>query len=236
MCGERLEAEGFKLLASARHSRILRTIVLVEATASRHVRHPRKVKHMTTRTVGGWALLVDAALTLVLLITMSAALGGATLFLLIGEALSLLYIVGLVAVWLMLPRTGRLGRIGQIGLWCLSIAAAIAFGVRLALLVGTVDVAELVPFSSALFGLLGGLLVGWVTIRTRVFHPVIGWLLIVSVALNLVGGLLPTGIVASAMSIVGPLAQAGAVSGYGWTMLRADRGVLVTRPAPVESR
>jgi hypothetical protein len=209
---------------------------LVVAPASLHVQDKRKAKHMTARTLGGRALLASAVLTLVLFITMSAAIGGPTLLLVTGEALSALLIVGLVAIRSMLPHTGRFGRIGQIGLWCLGIAAGIAFVVRLVLLVSTIDVGDVVPFSSALFGLVGSLLVGWVTIRTQVFHPVIGWLLIVYGVLNLAGGLLPVGAGTTVMGVIGTLAQVGAAGGYGWTLLRSSRAATVTRPASLEPR
>jgi hypothetical protein len=191
---------------------------------------------MIARTIGGWALLANAVLTVVFLIAMTAAVGGDTFLLVTGDALSLLLLVGLLAMWSMLPHTGRLGRIGQIGLWCLGVAAGSAFVVRLVLLVSTIAVGDVVPLSSALFALVGSLLVGWVTIRTQVFHPVIGWLLMVYGVLNLVGGLLPGGAGATVMDVIGTLAQVGAVGGYGWTLLRGSRAATVTRPASLEPR
>jgi len=174
---------------------------------------------MSIRTNGGWTLLANAVLMLVLLLAMTTFAGGDTVSVIIGLALSPLFVVGLVAIWAMQPHTGRLCQIGLIGLWCLGIATGIAFLVRLAVLVGSIDVGDLIPLSSALFGLAGSLLLGWATIRAAVFYPVIGWLLIVGGAVNFFGGLLPAGAGASVMGIIAALAQIAANGGYGWTML-----------------
>jgi hypothetical protein len=174
---------------------------------------------MNSRTIGGWALLSNALLTFILAIALATSFGGDTLFLVIGEVLSLLLLVGLPAIWAMQPHTGRLGQLGLIGVWCLGIATGIAFLVRLALLSSRLDVGELLPLSSALFGLVGSLLLGWATIRAAIFHPAIGWLLIVYGVLNLVGGLLQASIGAELLDIISTLTQVGAIAGYGWTIL-----------------
>jgi hypothetical protein len=172
---------------------------------------------MITRTIGGWALLINALLTFILAIALATPFGSDTLFMVIGAVLSLLLLVGLPAIWAM----GRLGQIGLIGVWCLGIAAGIALLVRLDFLFSSVDVEELLPLSSALFALLGSLLLGWATIRATIFHPALGWLLIVGGVLNFSGGLLPTGSGTELMDIIATLAQVGAIAGYGWTILHA---------------
>jgi hypothetical protein len=174
---------------------------------------------MNSRPIGGWALLSNALLTVILAIVMATSFGGDTLFLVIGEVLSLLLLVGLPAIWALQPHAGRLGQLGLIGVWCLGIATGVAFLVRLVLLFSSIDVGDLVPLSSALFGVVGSLLLGWATIRAAIFHPAIGWLLIASGVLNLVGGLLPAGIGTELPFIIATLAQVGAIAGYGWTIL-----------------
>jgi hypothetical protein len=185
---------------------------------------------MIARTIGGWALLINALLTLFILIGMTTSVGGTLLSLVAGEVLSLLLLVGLLAIWTMQPHTGRLG---LIGLWCLGIATSIAFFVRLVVLLSTIDV-DTLAFLSALFGLVGSFLVGWVTIRAKVFHPMIGWLLIVGGVLNFAGGLLPGGIGATLVGIIAGLAQVGAFGGYGWTILL--RHAPVVQHASLEQR
>jgi hypothetical protein len=210
---------------------ILRQAMFVDVspTDTAQTNERRKEEYMTTRTIGGWALLINALLTLIIAIAMTTSVGGAILSLMIGEALSLLFIVGLMAIWAMQPHTGRLGQIGLIGVWCLGIATGIAFLVRLVILVGSVDIGDLAPLSSALFGLVGSLLLGWATIRAAVFHPTIGWLLIVGGVLNFVGGLLPAGIGIDVLATITALVQAAAVAGYGWTLLRS--ATFAQRPA-----
>jgi hypothetical protein len=174
---------------------------------------------MSTRIIGGWALLINALVTLFILIGMTTSLGGANRSLIIIEALSPLFIVGLLAIWAMQPHTGRLGILGLTGLCCLGIGAVMSDLVRLVFFVHCVDVGT-PAFISALFGLVGSILVGWVTIKAAVFHPAIGWLLIVGGVLNVIGGLLLAGVGSDVVAIIATLAQAGAVAGYGWTILR----------------
>jgi hypothetical protein len=180
----------------------------------------REKVHMNTRTIGGWALLTNVFLTVVTLIGMITSVGGDTLAVIIGEALSLLLVGGLVAIWDMQPHAGRLGWIGLIGIWCLGIATGIAFLVRLAFLFSSIDLGDLIPLSSALFWLVGSLLLGWATIRAAVFHPIIGWLLILGSVLNIVEWLLPASAGQTLVGIFVTLLQAGALGGYGLTMLR----------------
>jgi hypothetical protein len=188
---------------------------------------------VNTRIIGGWALLINAALTIVLLIAMTTSIGGVTFILIIGEVLSALLVVGLMAIWAMQPHAGRLGQIGLIGVWCLGIATGIAFLVRLAALVGSIDVGDFIPLSSALFGLVGSLLLGWATIQAKVFHPVIGWLLILGGVLNIVGWPLPVGAGQTLVGVITTLAQASAIGGYGWTILR---GATYAHQAPIAQR
>jgi hypothetical protein len=123
---------------------------------------------------------------------------------------------GLWAIWKMQPQTGRLG---LVGLWCLGAAAGIAFLVQLEVLFRAKDPGEFIPLSSALLGLGGSLLVGWATVRARVFHLAIGWLLMVGGVLHLVGGLLPGGPGTTVVGMLATVAQAGAVGGFGSTVL-----------------
>jgi hypothetical protein len=175
---------------------------------------------MATRTIGGWALLINAVLTLVILIAITTSVGGDSVLGIVGLALGPLLIMGLVAIWAMQPHSGRLGQLGLVGVWLLGIATGIAFLVRLAVLIGSVNVGDFIPLSSALFGLVGSLFLGWATVRAAAFHPAFGWLLIIGGVLNLVGGVVPGGTVALLVAAAATLAQVGALGGYGWTMLR----------------
>jgi hypothetical protein len=177
-------------------------------------------QNISLRIIGGWALLASGFVTLLLVIGYTVSGGDTLIFPIAGAVGSVLFLLGLPAMWALQPQTGRPG---QAGLWCLGIGASIALVVRLLLLVSTVDVGDLVPLLSAVFNLLGSIIVGWVTIRARVFPAAVGWLLIVGGVLNLLGGLTPAGLFTTLVGIVSGLAGAVAVAGYGWTLVGSTR-------------
>jgi hypothetical protein len=191
-----------------------------ETEAGRLAASNRKNQNLFLRALGGWALLASGFVALLLVIGYAATGGDALIFPIAGAAGSVLLLLGLPAMWALQPQTGRLG---QVGLWCLGIGASIALVVRLLLLVSTVDVGDLVPLLSAVFNLLGSVVVGWLTIRARVFPAAVGWLLMVGGVLNLLGGLTPAGFFTTLLGIVSGLAGAVAVAGYGWTIVGSTR-------------
>ncbi len=177
-------------------------------------------QNISLRIIGGWALLASGFVTLLLVIGYTVSGGDALIFPIAGAVGSALFLLGLPAMWALQPQTGRPG---QAGLWCLGIGASIALVVRLLLLGSQVDVGDLVPLLSAVFNLLGSVVVGWLTIRARVFPAAVGWLLAVGGVLNLLGGLTPAGLFTSVLGIVSGLAGAVAVAGYGWTIVGSTR-------------
>jgi hypothetical protein len=90
-------------------------------------------------------------------------------------------------------------------------------------LVSTVDVGDLVPLLSAVFNLLGSVVIGWLTVRARVFPSMVGWLLVVGGVLNLPGGLAPAGPFTTLLGVVSGLATAVAIAGYGWIIVNSTR-------------
>jgi hypothetical protein len=109
-------------------------------------------------------------------------------------------------------------------LWCLGIGASIALVVQVLSLVSTVDVGDIIPLFSAVCGLLGSVVVGWLTVRARAFPAAVGWLLIVGGVLNLLSGLTPASLFTSVLGIISGLAEAAAIAGYGWTIINNTRG------------
>jgi len=177
-------------------------------------------QNISLRIIGGWALLASGFVTLLLVIGYTVSGGDTLIFPIAGAVGSVLFLLGLPAMWALQPQTGRPG---QAGLWCLGIGASIALVVRLLLLGSQVDVGDLVPLLSAVFNLLGSIIVGWVTIRARVFPAAVGWLLIVGGVLNLLGGLTPADLFTTLVGIISGLAGAVAVAGYGWTLVGSTR-------------
>jgi len=176
----------------------------------------RKVALEMSKTVGGWALLINSSVALLLLLYQVASGQAGVGTLLIGAALSLLLIVGMLALW---PLLSGQERFGHIGIVCMCLATGIAFFVRLALLLDAPFVSAGFPVSSAVLGFVGSVLVGWATMHTKIFHPLIGWLLMTGGALNLVGGLIAVSGLMEVFGIISTLAQAVALAGYGWTLL-----------------
>ena len=142
---------------------------------------------MNVRRFQGWALIVSALTTLLGLFNLLGS-SDSILLRIIGLIGAVLFIIGLPAIQALQPQTGRAG---QVGLILLGIAAVIALMLGLLSLSDShVDISSIVPFLSALAGLLGSLLVGWTTTQARVFPAWVGWLLILAGLLNFVGGLL----------------------------------------------
>lgn len=170
---------------------------------------------MKLRTMQGWALLINAVIGLIDIANIFN--GGNTSLFIVDEVLALLFIFGLPAIGEMQPQTGRLG---QIGLWCLGIAAGIAFVVMLVYHIGTLQVNTLIPLSSAIFFLVGSVVVGYLTIRAQVFPAALGWLLIVGGILNIVSGLISAGLVATILGVISVVAISAAFACYGWNIIR----------------
>ena len=76
---------------------------------------------------------------------------------------------------------------------------------------------------SAVFNAIGSVVVGWLTIRARVFPATAGWLLLVAGVLNLLSGLTPVGLFTTLVGVVSGLAGAVAIAGYGWTIIGSTR-------------
>jgi hypothetical protein len=191
-----------------------------ETEAGRLAAPGRTNQNVSWRLIGGWALLANGFMTLLLVIGYEVIGGDAPIFRAAGIVLSILLLLGLPAIWGLQPQTGRPG---QAGLWCLGIGAGIALVVRALSLRSQVDVGDLVPLLSSMFGLLGSVVVGWMTIRARVFPAAVGWLLIVGGMLNLLGGLTPAGLFTTLVGITSALAEAVATAGYGWTIVGSTR-------------
>jgi hypothetical protein len=170
---------------------------------------------MKLRTLRGWALLINGVIGLIDLANIIN--GGNTPLFIMDEVLALLFIFGLPTIQELQPQTGRFG---QVGLWCLGIAAGIAFVVMLVYHLSTAEVIDLIPLSSAIFFLVGSVIVGYVTIRAQVFPQLIGWFLIIRGVLNIVSGLIPASLIPIMIGVSSVLVQAVAIAGYGLINIR----------------
>ncbi len=179
---------------------------------------------MEFRLFGGWALLVSAGISL-LSATWDDLFSGSPTPLIRGITLlgSLLFIIGLPAIQLRQPQIGRLG---QLGLLLLGIGAIMAFLINVFFLAGGTGVNDALPFTSALVGLLGALIVGWRTSRARVVSVWIGWLLIAGSVLNFASGFAGVQPLADMFGFMGALVGAAAIAGYGWNIVHPHVGTM----------
>jgi len=172
---------------------------------------------MTLRQLGGWALLANALIGV--LLSLDMLVGGAntpppvTVVQLIGL---LLFIAGLPAIQAMQPQTGRLG---QLGLLLLGLGAGIAFIVVAVYLAGG-STPSFLSFTSALTAVVGSVVVGWITIRAKVFPSWIGWLLLVTGVLNFAAGYLPAGMLTTTVDVIVGVATSLPIAGYGWSIVQ----------------
>ncbi|HEX9036812.1 MAG TPA: hypothetical protein VF808_07455 [Ktedonobacterales bacterium] len=194
---------------------------------------------------GGWALLINGVGTVLLgllgllsyLYVLSyPAADTLAPYQLVGLAL---FILGLPVIQLTQTRAGRLGWLG-IGL--MELGAVMALVYILLSWLTSVDTPSFVPFTSALAGLIGDLLVGYLTVRVGVFFPKwAGWSLAAAGLINFTLGLTPPsnilGIVASLFAMLGGLAivayAVGALSAYHaarWLNAQRSAGVRGMRP------
>jgi hypothetical protein len=152
-------------------SRVEATVLKDAGAREQHTE--RKDQIVKLRTLQGWALIINAVIGLVDIANIVN--GEDTPLFIVYEVLALLFIFGLPATGELQPQTGRLD---QIGLWCLGTAAGIAFVVMLVYRFSTLQMNTLILLSSAIFFLVGSVVVGYVTIRAQVFPAALGWLLI----------------------------------------------------------
>jgi hypothetical protein len=112
------------------------------------------------------------------------------------------------------------GRLGQVGLVLIGLAALIALAFDLLLLSVDETIAPGVAVTSAFAGLTGEVLVAVLTIRARVFPAWVGLLLATSGVLNVATDLVFEAVDLTVLTGLGELLGVVAIAGYGWTLLR----------------
>ncbi len=128
---------------------------------------------MSVRRLQGLALLLSAVCLLL------GAFGPRTvIFVTIGI---ILFILAIPAVYSTQPT----GWIGLAGIVLLELAALIALGFRLDLVPPSLG--DSLSLTSAILGMLGAVIVGWLTTREHVFPAWVGWVFMVQGLLNFLG-------------------------------------------------
>ena len=126
----------------------------------------------------------------------------------------ILFILGIPAVYL----AQRTGRAGLVGIVFLEFAALIALGFRFELVPSSLE--DSLSLTSAILGTLGGIMVGWLTIREGVFPAWVGWIFLAQGLLNLIAGLFDFG---SLVRMLLPVLQVIALIAYGYLIYRNNK-------------
>ena len=169
---------------------------------------------MSVRRLQGWALIISAVIDLVGLIAPGSS---PVRFLFIIGAVLLIF--GVPAIQSVQPE----GTLGWVGIVLIELAAVIALIVNISAMTGGTDLGSALPLTSAIAGMIGEVIIGWLTTRRSVFPQWAGWAFIVHGVLNLVGGLFEGGSLASVLGIVVALVGAAALFGYGWGITQHSR-------------
>jgi hypothetical protein len=157
---------------------------------------------MNVRRLQGLALIVSAVCLL---------LGAFGLFPVIFITIGLiLFILGVPAIYSAQPT----GWIGLVGIIFLELAAVIALGFRLQLV--SPSLSDGLSLTSAILGMVGALIVGWLTTRQHVFPAWVGWVFMLQGLLNFITGLFNSGAQGRSFFLVIAVLQAVATFAYGY--------------------
>lgn len=125
---------------------------------------------------------------------------------------SILFILGIPAIYSAQPT----GWIGMAGIVLLEFAALIALGFRFNIVPWPSSLGDGLALTSAVAGMLGALIVGWITTREHVFPAWAGWAFIAYGLLNFTTGLFLFNSQLGMLIPYLPVLQAVALFAYGY--------------------
>jgi len=161
---------------------------------------------MNTRRLQGLALILSAVCTLLLGLSDPRT----AIFDVIATIGVILFILGIPAIYLTQPT----GWLGLVGIVLLELAALISLGFRFEVLPSSLE--SILAMTSAVLGSLGGVIIGWLTIREQIFPAWVGWVFIAGGLLNLIAGLFDFGSLVSVFRFILPVLQALGLLAYGY--------------------
>ena len=183
---------------------------------------------MQVHRLQGLALFVSAVcLLLGLFGPQSISLIGpqaTTFFLIVG---GILFILGVPAVNSAQPT----GWLGLTGIVLLILAALIPLLFRLHMVPSIL--ADGLSLTSALAGMLGAIIIGWITIREHVFPAWVGWALLAQGLLNFITGQFNPGFLKGMIPIFLPLLYVVALFAYGYFIYQRSNKLTITSEAKV---
>jgi hypothetical protein len=115
------------------------------------------------------------------------------------------------------------GPIGLAGLLLVELAAVIALGFEIRLLTSSSH-ASWFALAGASAGMLGRLVIGWITARRKIFPAWVGWAFLLEGLLNFTGGLLHFPFIASVFPVLVVLLGSAALFVYGLTIFLRQEG------------
>jgi hypothetical protein len=133
----------------------------------------------------------------------------------IGSVLFILYIPAVHAF-----QPG--GLIGLVGIILVELAAVIALGFQIGLLSNS-SLGDTLALASASAGMLGRLIIGWLTTRKKVFPTWVGWAFMTVGVIVLIGGVFHYAALPNLFSTVVVLLGVAALFGYGFTIYRRQQ-------------
>ena len=183
---------------------------------------------MNVRRLQGLALIVSAVcLLLGLFGPQSISLispQATTFYLIVG---GILYILGIPAVNSAQPT----GRLGLTGIVLLILAALIPLLFRLRMVPS--GLADGLSLTSALAGLLGAVIIGWITIREHVFPAWVGWAFLVQSLLNFITGQFNPGFLKGMIPIFVPILDVVAIFAYGYFIYQLSKNRTIASESKV---
>jgi hypothetical protein len=188
----------------------------------------QKESNMNVRRLQGLALIVSAVcLLLGLFGPQSISLispQATTFYLIVG---GILYILGIPAVNSAQPT----GWLGLTGIVLLILAALIPLIFRLRMVPS--GLADGLSLTSALSGLLGAVIIGWITIREHVFPAWVGWVFLAHSLLNFMTGQLNTGFLRGMIPIFVPVLDIVAIFAYGYFIYQLSTKPTITSESKI---
>jgi hypothetical protein len=115
------------------------------------------------------------------------------------------------------------GPTGLAGIILVEIAAVIALAFQIGLLSDSSHAGTFAQVSAGA-GILGRLIIGWITTRKKVFPAWVGWVFIAGALLNFAGSVFHFGSNAAVFSVLIILMDSAALFGYGITIFRRQEG------------
>ena len=183
---------------------------------------------MNVHRLQGLALIVSAVcLLLGLFGPQSISVIGpqaTTFFLIVG---GILYILGIPAVNAAQPT----GWLGLAGIVLLILAALIPLLFRWQMVPSAM--ADGLSLTSALAGLLGALIIGWITIREHVFPAWVGWVFLAQSLLNFITGQFNPGFLRGMIPIFIPVLDVIAIFAYGYFIYQLSNKPTISSEAKV---